>query len=423
MQNIERRYLAFDPSANDDSIKIEKRADPTTGKPATYLIGYAAKFGSTSLLLGDFYERISPSAFEIVTKKQDLDGYPLETRGLFNHDPNELLGRFPTTMKLTVDDVGLKYEIKLPETRRDIAELVERGDLKGSSFSFVVAEGGEKWSVENGKSIRLVTRIKTLLDAGPVTYPAYRDSSVAVAKRSYEHHMATVSKLSEAKALAAKVAAETAAFMEKRAFCPTGSGGGVDNSCSVNNGVVKPTSAEPYKGAVTYNDSDDDYVYHVTTDSNADRIISSGFSRPAGAKSTVRGGFYENYSKGKVFFTEKSGLAAWKDNISQHLFHSHDDPSPVAVVRVKKSEVAHLLKDDKVGTQDAGGTPSYYIDLTDKKQKRSALRTSRINGRHLAALRDEMLSFVAERRSGDCGRDEGGKFGSGNKCQAGAGDG
>jgi uncharacterized protein len=227
MQEVERRYLAYDSASQGDSIKLESRADPLSGKVSTHLIGYAAKFGATSLLLGDFYERIAPTAFEIVEMKKDLDGFPLETRGLFNHDPNELLGRFPTTMTLTVDDIGLRYDIKLPESRSDIAELVSRGDLKGSSFSFVCAEGGERWSIENGKSIRTVTKIKTLLDAGPVTYPAYRDSSVAVARRSYEHHMQTVSKLSEAKAKAAAMSAKMREFVEGRAMGnATNSGGG-----------------------------------------------------------------------------------------------------------------------------------------------------------------------------------------------------
>jgi len=188
MQNVERRYLAASGSENatEGTLGIEHRADPQTGERRTYLIGYAAKFNTDSLLLGDFVERISPSAFEIVENGEDLEGKPLETRGLFNHDPNHLIGRFPNTMKLVVDKIGLKYEILLPESRKDLAEMVSRGDLKGSSFSFVVAEGGEKWTREGGKSRRLVTKIKALLDCGPVTYPAYRDSSVAVAKRSYE---------------------------------------------------------------------------------------------------------------------------------------------------------------------------------------------------------------------------------------------
>jgi len=237
LPNVERRFLGnFSDveKADPDLLRVERRADPATGQPQTYLIGYAARFGKDSLLLGDFVERIDPGAFDLVETRQDGEGRPLETRCLFNHDPNHLLGRFPTTMKMTVDEKGLRYECLLPESRKDIEELCRRGDLKGSSFSFVVAEGGEKWSYEGGRSTRLVTKIKSLLDCGPVTYPAYGDATVAVAKRSYQQFQKSghAESRNKMKAKVAEEFAKTKKFLaERRGFCPTGPGGGVDNSC------------------------------------------------------------------------------------------------------------------------------------------------------------------------------------------------
>jgi hypothetical protein len=222
---IERRFVgnfASEQKSDPELLRVERRADPSTGQRKTYVVGYAARFGTDSLLLGDFVERIDPRAFDIVEERQDYEGRPLETRCLYNHDPNHLLGRFPTTMRLTVDEKGLKYECLLPESRADIAESIERGDLKGSSFSFICADGGEKWSYENGVSTRLVTKIKSLLDCGPVTYPAYGDATVAVAKRSYE---------------------------EYRAFCATGSGGGIDNTCGA--GTATATKKKAASGKKT----------------------------------------------------------------------------------------------------------------------------------------------------------------------------
>jgi HK97 family phage prohead protease len=255
LPNVERRFLGnFSDveKADPDLLRVEKRADPATGQQQTYLIGYAARFGKDSLLLGDFVERIDPGAFDLVETRQDGEGRPLETRCLFNHDPNHLLGRFPTTMKMTVDEKGLRYECLLPESRKDIEELCRRGDLKGSSFSFVVAEGGEKWSYEGGRSTRLVTKIKSLLDCGPVTYPAYGDATVAVAKRSYQQFQKSghAESRNKTKAKVAEEFAKTKKFLaERRGFCPTGPGGGIDNSCGTGGAGIHATSTPVMAGA------------------------------------------------------------------------------------------------------------------------------------------------------------------------------
>lgn len=185
---IETRSLCLDDFSEDDAfplLKIERRCEQEGGTEENWLVGYAARFGATSLKMDDFYERIDPGAFGIVAERRGRKS-PLETRALFNHDPNYLLGRFPNTLRMKVDEHGLRYEIKMPESRRDLVESIERGDIRGSSFSFVIAPGGEEWSVEEGRSIRTVKSIASLIDVGPVTFPAYPDASVAVARRSYD---------------------------------------------------------------------------------------------------------------------------------------------------------------------------------------------------------------------------------------------
>ena len=231
MQNVERRYLgSFDAveTADRSLLTVETREDPETGKTGTYTVGYAAKFGTNSLLLGDFVERLAPTAFDIVKIGKDSTGKPLSTRCLFNHDPNHLLGRYPTTMKMTVDKIGLRYSCLLPESRADIAEMISRGDLRGSSFSFVVAEGGERWSTEDGQSIRTVTKIKALLDCSPVTYPAYDSATVSIAKRSYEVFQSTTRSRSSSEI------EKTRQFIADRRDCGRDADGkfGSGNSCA-----------------------------------------------------------------------------------------------------------------------------------------------------------------------------------------------
>jgi len=90
---------------------------------------------------------------------------------------------------MSVDEVGLRYEFPVPDTTygRDIASNIRAGIVKGSSFSFTVPSGGDSWSVEDARSIRTIQRIDSLLDVGPVTFPAYPDADVKVAQRSYQH--------------------------------------------------------------------------------------------------------------------------------------------------------------------------------------------------------------------------------------------
>lgn len=159
-------------------IRVENRADG--GK---MIVGYAAVYhradvpGSEYRLAPDIVERIAPGAFDRALKEgQDV-------RGLYNHDPNFLLGRSAAgTMRLSSDKTGLRYEIDLPDTQigKDVASSIARGDLTGSSFAFRI-NGKEGQRFEKGKEydVRHIVDCD-LFDCGPVTYPAYSATSAAV---------------------------------------------------------------------------------------------------------------------------------------------------------------------------------------------------------------------------------------------------
>lgn len=186
MSNIERRSLAIDEVESAvPLLAVESRSED--GAEREWVVGYAAKFGVLSLDLGDFVERLDPGAFSIVAERRGRRR-PLETRALWNHDPNYPLARYPGTLRMTVDEVGLRYEFPVPDTTygRDIASNIRAGIVKGSSFSFTVPPGGESWSQEDGRSVRTITAVDSLLDVGPVTFPAYPDADVKVAQRSYD---------------------------------------------------------------------------------------------------------------------------------------------------------------------------------------------------------------------------------------------
>jgi|688.fasta_scaffold454808_2 HK97 family phage prohead protease len=160
-------------------LKIETRAD---GKPL--IRGMAARYNVRSVDLGGFTEEIRPGAFDAVMKR---DGRSVV--GLFNHEQNIILGTERAgTLRLASADDGLGYEIDPPETRRDVVELIQRGDVWGSSFAFTTND--DEWTTDDqGGHLRYIRSIDGLFDVGPVLTPAYRDTSVAV--RSLEKHLKT----------------------------------------------------------------------------------------------------------------------------------------------------------------------------------------------------------------------------------------
>lgn len=123
-------------------------------------------------------ERIVAGAFDRAAREDDV-------RGMYNH--RQILGRTKAgTMRLAVDSQGLRYEIDIPDTTvgRDVAEVIRRGDVTGSSFAFSVPNEGERWTSStdaSGKRHYLRELLKLdLFDTGPVDYPAYEATSTGL---------------------------------------------------------------------------------------------------------------------------------------------------------------------------------------------------------------------------------------------------
>jgi uncharacterized protein len=148
-------------------------------------VGYAYKFGQLSQNLGGFVEVVERGAGAKSIAEQDIVS-------LLNHDPNMLLGRkSATTLRMEEDEIGGRYEVSLPNTSvgRDVAELLERGDIIGSSFGFVALRNGTAWKrTSSGFPMRVLRAFK-LRDAGPVTFPSYLGADVALRSLAEERSM------------------------------------------------------------------------------------------------------------------------------------------------------------------------------------------------------------------------------------------
>lgn len=142
------------------------------GGEATVVEGYAAVFDTWSEQLGFFKEQIAPGAF-----KKSLDNHD-DVRALINHDPNLIIGRTKNrTLKLREDERGLAFRVKLPNTTyaADLRESIRRKDITQNSFGFSVVR--DEWS-EDGRK-RTLREVK-LFDVSPVTFPAYKQTSLAL---------------------------------------------------------------------------------------------------------------------------------------------------------------------------------------------------------------------------------------------------
>lgn len=146
-----------------------------------FIEGYALKFNSVSEDLGGFKETIERSALD----KTDLS----DVRALFNHNASQVLARSSAgTLQLDVDDVGLKFRARIPNTSygNDLAENLRNGNVNQCSFGFCLDEGGDDFSYDEKEGIfkRSLRSIKEIVDVSVVTYPAYKDTDVAPALRS-----------------------------------------------------------------------------------------------------------------------------------------------------------------------------------------------------------------------------------------------
>jgi uncharacterized protein len=167
---LERRLIAEQPG-------LEVKADEN-GR--TVIRGYAAVIESESQDLGGFVEIIERGAFdEVMASNPDVFGK-------YNHE--RVIGRTSSgTMRLMVDERGLRYEIDPPRAAADVVELIERGDVRGSSFAFRSKPADESWQRDaNGRMIRRIKKFSFLGDAGPVDTPAYMATETYVSKRALE---------------------------------------------------------------------------------------------------------------------------------------------------------------------------------------------------------------------------------------------
>lgn len=148
---------------------VERRAEGES----SIVVGYAVVFDSEADIGGAFREVVARGAFTETLKTADVRAY-------FDHDRGRVLGRMSAgTLRLSEDSKGLAVEIDLPDTSdgRDVRELIDRGDISGMSFGFIVTR--QQWDETVDPPTRTIYAAE-LREVSIVSEPAYDDTSIAL---------------------------------------------------------------------------------------------------------------------------------------------------------------------------------------------------------------------------------------------------
>lgn len=148
------------------------------------LDGYAAVFNSPTTIAswdGEFIEDIAPGAFKrsIRAKTPVLQ---------FDHGHHPLIGSLPigSIRKLAEDSHGLHVVARVFDNwlTQPLRDAIAEKAITGMSFRFSVIK--ETNTIKGDKNYRTLNEVK-LYELGPVVFPAYADTSVAL--RSLARHL------------------------------------------------------------------------------------------------------------------------------------------------------------------------------------------------------------------------------------------
>jgi len=138
--------------------------------------GYPILFNSPTLLWGEWREQIAPAA---------LDGVDMhDMKFLFNHNPDNLLGRVGVNVSYEVDGTGLYVKAEMPDIQlgRDIFYLIKRQILDGMSFMFRASKIETDWD----NKLDTITQISELPEFSAVTFPAYPQTVIIAEEKQPE---------------------------------------------------------------------------------------------------------------------------------------------------------------------------------------------------------------------------------------------
>lgn len=176
----EYRRLVTDIKREERTLVVPEFRLAKAGKTVR---GYAVPWNQKSRVIGWFREQFSPGAF-----RAWLETNP-DVFSLVDHDTGKPLARVSAgNLQVGEDEFGCWYEMEPTDTSyaRDLLANIAGKVIRQSSFTFMVPQGGDSWSIDNdGMDLRTVN-VAQLLEVSPVAFPAYETTSCGMRSAAVE---------------------------------------------------------------------------------------------------------------------------------------------------------------------------------------------------------------------------------------------
>jgi HK97 family phage prohead protease len=153
----------------------------SASRDGSRLVGTVAVFNRTTRIpdrAGDFDEEMMPGfAARSITQY----GMPVMQ---FDHGKDPRTGTVPIGAYDSWNETRNGYEVEGDLFDNPVVEPIRQaiagGAIKGMSFRFKVSNGGDKWQTRKGQPDLRRVSDADVPEAGPVVFPAYRDTAVTV---------------------------------------------------------------------------------------------------------------------------------------------------------------------------------------------------------------------------------------------------
>jgi HK97 family phage prohead protease len=175
----------------------------SAGRDGRRLVGTVAMFNRRTRIPdrnGDFEEELHPGFADRSLRDH---GYPVMQ---FDHGKDPRVGTVPIGRYDMFERTSTGYDVEGELFDNAVVEPVRQAiagrAIKGMSFRFQVSKNGDKWERRNGSMDLRQVLDADVPEAGPVVFPAYRDTAVAVRalwascdeeERNYLRHLAGLS--------------------------------------------------------------------------------------------------------------------------------------------------------------------------------------------------------------------------------------